>query len=566
MLRFFLWSGALVVLLGAIALSGFAGFEVGVRQIFPFQVLSKVDRKLEQLVFSRISQSSNIETTLIELQLESAIAASNTKIGLVWGGGLTSYYDDVLVLRYAGDVFAASSPETMRKTAIQAPDNNRQAYQEAYGKLGEVWDHGSPEPRGANYLRYNDILFFNSEAWHGLIVSYVEYDTDKRCVTNTLARLEVDRSVTSVDAINAGPDDWEVFFRSTPCLPFKSKGVAMEGHMSGGRMAVGPGSTLFMASADFGFDGIRSNTAPVSQSMDNQYGKMLSIDIVSGASEILTMGLRNMQGIAYTGDGKLFTVEHGMRGGDELNLHIKGQNYGWPVETLGTMYAKQPLPGDTHIGRHDTYQQPVFSWLPSPAISGLMEIRGFHDAWDGDLLAASLKDASLYRIRLDGDRVVYNERIPIGSRIRYVHQHTDGRIVLWTDNYEMIFLTGSDLPNQEKRFDKYLETVDMDDGKIAELKSAVLRCTECHSLSAAASEGAPNLSRIYGDPIAGTSFDGYSDALREKGGQWDDENLTAFIRDPEAFAPGTLMPGSAINDPDIVSGIIDYLRFVDAQK
>ena len=183
------------------------------------------------------------------------------------------------------------------------------------------------------------------------------------------------------------------------------------------------------------------------------HGKMLSINVETGVADIVSSGLRNMQGLALTADGRLLSVEHGMRGGDELNLHRQGANFGWPLETYGTTYSKQPQPGADVVGRQERYERPVFAWVPSIAVSNLIVVQGFHPAWDGDLLVATLKDASLRRLRLVDNRVVYDEPIRIGAQVRYVHQHTDGRIVLWTDNQELIFLEAHDLPGPGERLD-----------------------------------------------------------------------------------------------------------------
>lgn len=560
------WIGALVITIGIAGVSFFGGFEVGTRQTFPFELISKVDRKLEQIFFSRVNQSTTIETILIELNREDVAVSDGFEVKLQWGGGLTSFGRDVLVLRYSGDVFAARSKDTVRKISITVPGNNQAAYQNDYRALDAGPDASKPETRGLDYLRYNDILHFETPAWRGLIASYTEYHPEKQCVTNTLAKLKIDRAITSIDDVNASAEDWDIFFRSMPCLPFKYKGLAMEGHLAGGRLVVGSSSSIYLTSGDFGFDGIRADGPALAQDPDAQYGKVLLIDIFTGETDILSVGLRNMQGITRMGDGRLFTVEHGMRGGDELNLHYKGANFGWPFETYGTLYSKQPLPGGMKIGRHDSYESPIFSWVPSVAVSSLAVIDGFHEAWDGDLLVGTLKDASLYRLRLKSGRVVYAERIKIGSRIRYVHQHTDGRIVLWTDNHELIFLEGRDLADAEARFDEYLKMVDLNKSGKALLKSAILRCAQCHSFSSSDHTSSPGLSKIYGERIASTSFDGYSDALRSRGGRWTEENLRAYLTDSNSFAPGTFMPAQGLEDPLLVKEIVVYLKHLDSQR
>jgi glucose/arabinose dehydrogenase len=75
-----------------------------------------------------------------------------------------------------------------------------------------------------------------------------------------------------------------------------------------------------------------------------------------------------------------------------------------------------------HQGRHDGYQPPVFAWMPSIATSNLVEVANFHERWDGDLLVTSLRAESLFRLRLDGERVLYEERLEIGERCAISHR------------------------------------------------------------------------------------------------------------------------------------------------
>lgn len=330
-------------------------------------------------------------------------------------------------------------------------------------------------------------------------------------------------------------------------------------------MIAGSPDTIFMTSGDFGFDGIRSDGPALAQDPDAQYGKMLSINVETGAADIVSNGLRNMQGLALTADGRLLSVEHGMRGGDELNLHRQGANFGWPLETYGTTYSKQAQPGAQVVGRHERYEPPVFAWVPSIAVSNLIVVEGFHPAWDGDLLVATLKDASLRHLRLVDGRVVYDEPIRIGAQIRYVHQHTDGRIVLWTDNQELIFLEGHDLPSPTAQLDDYLASTDLDTGTQEQMKSAILGCSECHSFSPGSSVGAPSLAKIYGEHIGSTAFAGYSDAMKNKGGRWDDEALSAFLKNPPAFVPGTTMRPQGLENLEVIRGIVAYLKHLDGE-
>ena len=557
-----------MVALGFLGLVFFLGFLVGERQFFPYSFLSRVDGKLASMMPARPPaplESQTLNSALIRLDMKvghvdtGRPAASQNPLSRN-GGGVASLGDDILVLAYNGDIYAASQADAIRVTALEAPDNNREAYQ----ALAE-------EPAFANYnfhqhyLRYNDLLDYDTGSERGLIASYTEYHPGKACVTNTLAKLEIPAGVTSVDAMSARAGDWEVVFRTAPCLPFKDKHLAMEGHMAGGRTVFEAPSTVYLTSGDFHIDGMRSEGPGIAQDPDAQYGKVLEVDIATGEGRILSMGHRNAQGIALMPSGDLIILEHGPRGGDELNLIEEGRNYGWPLESYGTTYRGSPIPNSLSYGRQTQFQPPIFAWVPSVAASGLTLIEGFHEAWDGDLLAASLTDGALFRIRMEGSQAVYSERIEIGTRIRDVHQHADGRLVLWTDNGEIIFLSGIDRIDEAERFQRYLAELDAPSRVKDRLQTAVDRCAECHSFAVGEHERNPGLNRIFGDPIASTPFEGYSQALKRKSGSWTRENLKAYIENPQAFAPGTSMPGQEIGDDRVVDELINYLEELDRQ-
>lgn len=99
----------------------------------------------------------------------------------------------------------------------------------------------------------------------------------------------------------------------------------------------------------------------LAQAADNDYGKVLEIDLRTGTARALSRGHSNMQGIAVDSAGAIWTVEHGRRGGDELNLIVDDANYGWPEVTLGTRYNRTPWSGSGPYGRHDGYALPVFA-------------------------------------------------------------------------------------------------------------------------------------------------------------------------------------------------------------
>ncbi len=105
--------------------------------------------------------------------------------------------------------------------------------------------------------------------------------------------------------------------------------------MAGGRIAYRQPHKIVLGSGDYSWDGIYAPEA-YAQKPDNDYGKVLEIDLNSGKSRKLSIGHRNMQGVLVHLNGQVWVTEHGPRGGDELNRVIGGGNFGWPEEVLGT--------------------------------------------------------------------------------------------------------------------------------------------------------------------------------------------------------------------------------------
>jgi glucose/arabinose dehydrogenase len=148
-----------------------------------------------------------------------------------------------------------------------------------------------------------------------------------------------------------------------------------------------------------------------------------------------TLGNRNQQGAAlHPRTGVLWTHEHGPQGGDEVNVIRAGANYGWPVITYGVNYGI-----GTKIGEGTAkpgMEQPIHKWVPSIAPSGMAFYTGDKfPKWRGDLFVGALRAELLVRLRLDGEKVLREERLLQGAvgRIRDVRAGPDGLIYLLTD-------------------------------------------------------------------------------------------------------------------------------------
>lgn len=152
--------------------------------------------------------------------------------------------------------------------------------------------------------------------------------------------------------------------------------------------------------------------------------------------EIWAYGVRNPQGLALNPwTQQMWESEHGPRGGDEINVLDKGRNYGWPLATYGIDYSGEKVPESRGTAAPGT-QQPRFYWQVSPAISGM----AFYNSprfpqWKHSLFIGALKDKSLIQLRVNGDRVVEEQRLLSGrgERIRDVRQGPDGYLYVLTD-------------------------------------------------------------------------------------------------------------------------------------
>jgi glucose/arabinose dehydrogenase len=150
-------------------------------------------------------------------------------------------------------------------------------------------------------------------------------------------------------------------------------------------------------------------------------------------AEIWASGFRAPYGLAFSPTGELWEVEHGPRGGDELNLVEKGKNYGWPVVSFGMNYNEVPIP--SHDSRPE-FAKPVIYWTPVIAPGNLMFYRGqkTFPQWDGSAFISGMGSMSLNRIVFDGKGGAKTaERWQVGKRIRDVAEAADGSLWLLED-------------------------------------------------------------------------------------------------------------------------------------
>jgi glucose/arabinose dehydrogenase len=144
-----------------------------------------------------------------------------------------------------------------------------------------------------------------------------------------------------------------------------------------------------------------------------------------------TMGHRNVLGLAFAPDGRLWAAEMGPQGGDELNLIIGGRNYGWPQASYGSHYGGADIP-DAHAPRG--FEEPKLWWSPSISPGALLIYSGdLFPQWKGDAVIGALSGEALIRADLDGDKARKGDHWPMGARIRAIDQGPRGEVYLLED-------------------------------------------------------------------------------------------------------------------------------------
>lgn len=290
------------------------------------------------------------------------------------------------------------------------------------GETGSI--AGVPEVVHAGQGGLGDVLLHPQfEENQRIYISYVEAGDGVSGAAVARARLVLNES-------GGGElEDLEVIWRQVPK-------VSGDGHF-GHRLAFDDEGMLWISSSE------RQKFDPA-QDMSGNLGKMIRLNADGSAPEgnpftdqgevaaqVWSLGHRNILGLAFDAEGRLWAHEMGPKGGDELNLIEKGANYGYPIVSNGMHYDGEPIPD------HDTrpeFNAPEVSWTPVISPAGFIIYDGeLFPEWQGSGFIGGLSSQALVRVELDGERAREAQRFDLEQRIREVEQGPDGAIWLLED-------------------------------------------------------------------------------------------------------------------------------------
>ena len=291
------------------------------------------------------------------------------------------------------------------------------------GQAAEV--AGVPAVDYAGQGGLGDVVPALDFATSGMIyLSYAEAGQgDKRGAAVARAKLDLQQTAPRLTEL-------EVIWRQSPK-------VSGEGHYSH-RIALSPdGKFLFISSGD------RQKFTPA-QDMGQNLGKVIRLlpdgtpapgnpfaSQGGNAAQVWSLGHRNVLGLKVDAQGRLWDLEHGPAGGDELNLVKPGLNYGWPLVSNGDHYGGKAIP--RHATRPE-FAAPAISWNPVIAPGDFIFYSGaMFPEWRGQAIIAALGSGGLVRVKIEGETAREIERLPLGNRIREIVQAKDGAIWVLED-------------------------------------------------------------------------------------------------------------------------------------
>jgi glucose/arabinose dehydrogenase len=250
------------------------------------------------------------------------------------------------------------------------------------------------------------------------VVSYPRYDRTRDCVSVVLGAYQIDLGAKPSVKRTA------TWFTSKPCVP-----VSAVQHAAG-RIEFIDKSNVYLTVGDLGFTKIDQVTTR------QDLGSVFKIN--KSKVEKISQGHRNQQGILLIGND-LYISEHGPRGGDELNLITRGQDYGWPAVSYGDPYSSGDYIKPGVIGSHEGFTKPLTYWVPSVAPTELVQLPTTWGPWSSQIVMGTLRQESLIFIQLLNRTTVGQiSEVNVSERIRDLEISKDGQIIATTDSGKLL--------------------------------------------------------------------------------------------------------------------------------
>lgn len=401
-------------------------------------------------------------------------------------------------------------------------------------------------------------------------------ETKEMCVV--LSRIEI--ALSQNGDIQFGEDGWETVFKMRDCLNLEELKWEFFGNESGGRIERLDDENILLSIGSFELEKYPQFFDELQAGGDSDLGKLIKINTNTKAAIRYAGGLRNPQGLVLDEAGRLWETEHGPRGGDELNLIEMDGDYGWPNVTYGVGYGGD-WPFNPEQGKHEGFIKPKLSFVPSIGISNVIEVpqHSPFERWRGDLVIASLKAGTLFRVRHENGVIRYIEPIAFENhRLRDLIVLENGWIAALAlkmpemEHHILVFkptdtdpvdfattFTGFDALT-EQRNALVSEMTDYSWGRLQFQKE----CSACHRLNGESFIG-PALSGIVNDPVAGDPEYQYSAALSGLDGRWTRKRLLAYVNDPQSVAPGSTMAYQSDMGRWEAEALIDFLEDPDLE-
>jgi len=322
--------------------------------------------------------------------------------------------DKILIVGRCGDVMIFE---------LDGESASRHTHLGKIGQAAEMAECGRSSGPGVK-----DMLLLNDS----ILISYIEFDEAENGY-----RLVLYKYPWVGERIQL--EEGAKIFESEPAVP-RSAFVPIQSY---GRLAKRNEDEAYLTLGDFGVPNLIEED-------DSSLGKLFLINHSDKSAQLIARGFKSPGGLFYdAGSDQLWMTDHGPHGGDELNLVRPGKHYGWPKVSYGNLYpweppwAAQPEYYGIEWGHHDGFEKPKYVFLPSIGISQVHRYptTGSIEKWRGDLILGSLRNGTLYRLKREGDEIVYAEPIAsIGERIRDIDIDDQGKIWLKTDTNKLMAL------------------------------------------------------------------------------------------------------------------------------